>query len=265
MPADSSFAAAAALDRTRLALEHGRLAVAEESLARVLGKPGAVGEQASRLARQLDLFSGRAYRINRRIEDRWATAADQAGELRTHWLYDTQPPPMGPVGEYLERFGREAPDDDRVWLGRADVATRAGRYAEADNWLKQCEARRPDDPDVCQARLFWSLEAGPLDVATHVLTRLPADWFSPAEIAALAARLAALRGDAPAGRSGLGAAARDRARGTARGLAPAGRRGRPRRAAPGPNSWTEPASGGRRSIGPATSTVCGWARSASAT
>ncbi len=263
VPADSSFAAAAALDRTRLALEHGRLAVAEESLARVLGKPGAVGEQASRLARQLDLFSGRAYRINRRIEDRWATAADQAGELRTHWLYDTQPPPMGPVGEYLERFGREAPDDDRVWLGRADVATRAGRYAEADNWLKQCEARRPDDPDVCQARLFWSLEAGRLDVATHVLTRLPADWFSPAEIAALAARLAALRGDAAAERSAL-----ERRLAIEPGDAEAWRgwpTWPPATAAPGPNSWTEPASGGRRSIGPATSTVCGWARSASAT
>ena len=110
---------------------------------------------------------------------------------------------MGPIGEYLERFGREAPDDDRVWLGRADLATRAGRYAEADDWLKQCEARRPDDPDVCQARLFWGLEAGRLDVATHVLTRLSADRFSPAEIAALAARLAALRGDAVAERSAL--------------------------------------------------------------
>ena len=45
----------------------------EESLARVGDAPGAVGDEASRLARQLDLLSGRAYRINRRIEARSAS------------------------------------------------------------------------------------------------------------------------------------------------------------------------------------------------
>ncbi len=203
MPTDSELASEAALDRARLALEHGRLAAAEESLSLVLDKPGVVGDQASRLARQLDLLSGRAYRINRRIEEHWATAADQALELQTHWLYGTQPPPVGPISEYLKRISREAPDDDRVWLGRADLATRAGRYAEADEWLKRCESRRPDDPDVYRARLFWSLEAGRLDIAEEVLPHLSADRFSAAEIAALAVRLAALRGDSAAERAAL--------------------------------------------------------------
>jgi enediyne biosynthesis protein E4 len=99
VPADSPFANDAALDRARLALQHGRLAVAEESLALVLPKTGSVGDKASRLARQLDLFSGRSYRINERIEQHWATAADQAAELQAHWLFDARPPPMGPIGE----------------------------------------------------------------------------------------------------------------------------------------------------------------------
>jgi len=203
VPNDSVVAPRAALDRAKLALERGRLAAAEESLARVVDAPGEVGEGAAKLAQQLDLYLGRADRIVRRIERRWRSARDQAAQLRTHWLFDTQPFPIDSVNEALVRFGREAPDDDRVWLGRADLAVRAGRLEEADAWLKRCEARRPDDPDVWQTRLSWALDAGRVDVAERALARVPADRFSQAEIADLTARLAALRGDTAAERAAL--------------------------------------------------------------
>ena len=41
-----------------------------------------------------------------------------------------------------------APDDDRVWLALADLATRAGRFEEAGDWLARCEQARPDDRAV---------------------------------------------------------------------------------------------------------------------
>ena len=203
IPDGSPFRVRAALERARLALTHGRLAAAESSLARVLDEPGAAGDEASKLAQQLDLFSGRSDRIAGRIERRWRSSADQAGQLRAHWLFGTQPLPFGPVGEALDRFALEAPDDDRVWLGRADLTIRSGRHDEADAWLTKCEGRRPDDPDVRKVRLFWALESGNIDAAVRVLKHLPANRFPPEEVAALASRFAALRGDEPAERAAL--------------------------------------------------------------
>ena len=109
VPAESVLAPRTALERAKLCLAHGRLAAAEESLARIEGSLGPLGEEAARLAQQLDLFSGRAYRIPRRIERRWDSARDQAALLRTHWLYETQPFPVQEVGDALERMSREAP------------------------------------------------------------------------------------------------------------------------------------------------------------
>ena len=203
VPADSPPALRAALDRARLALAHGRLAMAEVSLARVIDEPGEVGDEASKLARQLDLFSGRSDRIAGRIERRWKSAPDQAAQLRTLWLFDTQPLPLGPVSAALDRFGLEAPDDDRVWLGRADLAIRMGRYTEANSWLTKCEARRPADPDVGKVRLFWALESGNADSAVRALGNLPASRVSREEAALVLARLAALRGDEPEERAAL--------------------------------------------------------------
>ena len=42
-----------------------------------------------------------------------------------------------------------APDDDRVWLALADLATRSGRFEEAGDLLTRCERARPDDIRRC--------------------------------------------------------------------------------------------------------------------
>jgi predicted Zn-dependent protease len=204
VPRDSAMAPRAALERGRLALEHGRLAVAEEGLARAAAQGGAIGHEADGLIGQLLLFTGRADALALWFERRWRSGADPAAMLRARWLLDAQPPPVGPVRDALERFGREAPDDDRVWLGRAALASRTGRVDEADAWLSRCEARRPDDPDVARARLEWALAARRPDAAERALARIPADRLAPAAVAAVDARLAALRGDDEAERAALG-------------------------------------------------------------
>ena len=203
VPAGSALAAVTTLDRARLALEHGRLAVAEEALARIAGEPGEVGKEARGLADQVDLYLGRVRPISRRIERRWTSAADLDGQLRLHWLLESQPMPVDPVREALDRFASEAPDDDRVWLARAVLAGRTGRLDEADTWLAKCEARRPDDPEVLRERLNWALDAGRPEAAARAAPRLPADRFEPADVASIEARLADLRGDAEAERRAL--------------------------------------------------------------
>ncbi|WP_422927952.1 FG-GAP-like repeat-containing protein [Singulisphaera sp. PoT] len=203
VPRESVMSPRAALERAQFALDHGRLAVAEESLPLALKGPGELGEKASRLADQLALYTGRCREIARRIESRWWSARNQASLLHMHWLIETQPAAVLAVRESLEQMERKAPEDDRVWLGRANLAMRSGRFDEADAWLKRCEARRPDDPDTCEARLTWALDSRHADAAEHAAEHLPIDRFRPAEVAGLRARFAALRGDAEAEFSAL--------------------------------------------------------------
>ena len=203
VPEGAPFARNSAMERARLALAHGHLEAAEESLKRVPIDASPAGEEGARLSRQLDLFSGRAHRITELIERRWRTGVPTAEELRTHWLFDTQPLPLSAVKEALERFGREAPEDDRVWLGRADLARRLGLYDEADSWLTRCRQRRPDDPDVWRLRLLWALDSGRAAAASEAFAHLPARTFPPPELAGLIARYRAIRGDLPAERAAL--------------------------------------------------------------
>jgi tetratricopeptide (TPR) repeat protein len=203
VPRRSPLATRAALDRARLALDHGRLAVAEEALAPLLREPGEVGERAARMADEVDLYTGRVRAIARRIERRWPSSADGPGLLRMRWQLDTQPFPILSLRAALERMGREAPDDDRVWLGRADLAIRTGETNGAEDWLRRCEARRPDDRDVRRARLAWALAAGRPDAVVEAASHLPASELTPAERAELIARLAAMRGDAATERAAL--------------------------------------------------------------
>ena len=186
------------LDRARLAFDHGRLAKAEASLVPLLVDNGEVGAQASRLADQVDLFMGDRRAISRRIEQRWASSSDQAALLRLHWQLDSQPSQTLAISETLDRMALQAPEDDGVWLGRAKLAIASGRYAEADQLLAKCEARSADAPDVLHARLNWALSSGHLAEASRAASRLPASRFSPGEVAAVIARLAALHGEAGA-------------------------------------------------------------------
>ena len=44
---------------------------------------------------------------------------------------------------FLERAAGLAPEDDRVWLGRANLAIRRGEFDEASRWIDSCLGDRP--------------------------------------------------------------------------------------------------------------------------
>jgi enediyne biosynthesis protein E4 len=73
----------------------------------------------------------------------------------------------------LEGSGRLAPDDDRVWLGRANLAIRTGDMNDAERWLNQCEKKRPDDRAVWRARLQWAMATKRVDAVERAMTHLP--------------------------------------------------------------------------------------------
>ena len=61
--------------------------------------------------------------------------------------------PVDGITFALAKAHKAAPDDDLVWLGLADLATRTGQFGDAGEWLTRCEQARPDDPAVWHARL----------------------------------------------------------------------------------------------------------------
>jgi len=194
VPWDTPWGPSAALRRARLGLRHARLAAAEESLDLALRRGGRPADEAEGLLPSLYWLSGRSDEAARLLRKQWRSAREPAEVLRKLWQFDTEAFPTEGVRDVLEKAGREAPDDDRVWLGRADLATRSGRLDEADGWLSRCEARRPDDPAVWRARLAWALAADRLDEVARVAAHLPADRLSPEQVLRLRARLAASRG-----------------------------------------------------------------------
>lgn len=104
---------------------------------------------------------GRFDEAERLVEERWEHlnemgegASEPAIDLvRMHIQLTFKPNPVKDVRAYLESAASLAPDDDRVWLGRANLAIRTGAYDESRWWLDACLNRRPADLPVWRARL----------------------------------------------------------------------------------------------------------------
>ncbi len=77
--------------------------------------------------------------------------------VRAHIDLRLSPVPVDLIRSALDRAGQLAADDDRVWLGKANLAIREGSYDEAARWLDACQRRRPEDPAVWRSRLDWAV------------------------------------------------------------------------------------------------------------
>ena len=174
IPPDSPFSGRAVAGRMDLLIEQGRLADAEHLIERAADARGSEGSALRMLLIPIFVQEGRAEEAERLIESRWRNldakgegASEQAINLaRLHMELRWNVPPADAVRAYLDQVGRLAPDDDRIWLGRANLAIRAGSYDEAARWIDACLRRRPDDRAVWRARLDWAMRTNRLaDVA----------------------------------------------------------------------------------------------------
>ena len=110
------------------------------------------------------------------------------------WLADeASTAAIDTVERRLDEAIRAAPEDDRVWLGHADLALRKEQFVEAGDWLRKCQARRPDDPVVWRARLEWATASGNVDEATEAMRHVPIGSIEPERLLATRAWLAARR------------------------------------------------------------------------
>lgn len=197
VPRGSPRSTPAALARARtLVGDLGRFAEAEAILEATLRERGGLRAEVRHTLGQLYFWEFRRDAMRRLIREGWAEAPRPAAELRDLWLIDDATTVLNEVRTAVEAAARRAPEDDRVWLARAGLATQTGRFGEAERWLDACAQRRPSDPAVWRARLVWARASGNAAECRLALGHLPADMFSEAELLDLGAWLAARQGNA---------------------------------------------------------------------
>jgi tetratricopeptide (TPR) repeat protein len=211
VPPGSPFSTRAIQGRMDLHLERGRLADAEQLIDEILEDPRIDRFAPSLALRSVYNMEGRVDEAERLIEACWDDL-DKKGEgasekgvrlVRLNIDHATNTASVEAIRLFLEQAAQSAPDDDRVWLGRANLAIRAGTYDEAVRWLDACLRRRPDDVPVWRARLNWAMAVGRVDQARTALKHLPAAESTPAEVQKLAAWFAWRRGDVDSERRAL--------------------------------------------------------------
>jgi predicted Zn-dependent protease len=195
----------------KLEMEVGRLAEAERMIRDAMEHPRTDGPGLSILLGPVYLPQGRLVETLRLIESRW-DALNHAGEgasepainlVRAHIDIRQGPGEIEVIRGALDRGARMEPEDDRIWLAKANLAIRDGSYDEALRWLDACARRRPEDVAVWRTRLSWALATNRIAEARQALTHLPAVVMTPAEVQKLAAWFAAGRGDVESERRAL--------------------------------------------------------------
>ncbi len=166
----------------------GRFSEAED-LAPAFDDPKLAAEARQTCAFILKV-EGRAGEARRIIEGGWRDSPNPVASLREIWRLDHQPLDVELSRGELTRAGAKAPDDDRVWLGRANLAVWEGRFDEAARWLERCLRRRPEDPAVWRACLRCARAADDPVAVWRALEHLTTADLEPADLPAVRAWLA---------------------------------------------------------------------------
>jgi thioredoxin-like negative regulator of GroEL len=197
------FAQRATLARLRLFHDSGRLAHAERIILDAAADPR--NDRTDILYLLVPVYSeiGRSDEAERLIEDRWehlnnaglATQEQSIKLVRLHIALTWEALSPKNLRLFLDQAGRIAPNDDRVWLGRANLAVQTGALDDARQLLDACQRLRPADVPVAKARLRWALAANRLDDVQQALQRIPAAELTEAQIHHLRAWFYSYRGD----------------------------------------------------------------------
>jgi enediyne biosynthesis protein E4 len=207
----SAFSEKAIRGRMRIFHDTGLLASAEQVINEAALDPR--NDRTAVLVSLVPILSelGRVDEAEGLIEDRWEHlnalgqgALEPAIKLvRQHIELTLKRTRAEIIRASLEHASKLAPDDDRVWLGRANQAIRAGELAEAGRLLDACRLRRPEDIPVWRARLSCGMATHQIEVVDEALKHLPTTESNPAEVHRARAWLAAHRGDVASERQEL--------------------------------------------------------------
>ena len=171
--------------------DEGRFAALEVALDAVRNGSGPEAVEAGQSLARLLRFECRFDELRALLREEWARAPDPFRTLQELWLLDVDPVPIEMVRGVLDRASAGAPDDDRVWLGRAKLALWSGRLDEAERWLDSCLERRPADAVVWRAKLDWAMASDRAEEARRALGNLTPRVLPPERVLGLRAWLAA--------------------------------------------------------------------------
>jgi tetratricopeptide (TPR) repeat protein len=201
----------ATLARMRLLYDQGQFAAAEELITKSALDPRAESAHVRVLLVPIFSLLGRIDEAKRLLEN-WWERLDQLGEgaseraidqVRMHIELDLRPNPVDQARADLDEAARRAPNDDRVWLGQANLAIRTARYDEARTLLDQCLKNRPDDIPVWIAMLELGKALDRPDLVEQALSHLPPRALATPETDRIDAWLCAHRGDEKSERRAL--------------------------------------------------------------
>jgi thioredoxin-like negative regulator of GroEL len=196
VPSESPYAGHAAMLRARLHLRSDQLAEAEELLPSALRSSGRHAIEARESLVSLFKLEGRFAEVRALVQGGWDSYPDRIGLLRELATLDSiNPVPVEKIGPALEKAAGNAPDDDRIRLGRANLAIRTGRFEEAGRLLDDCLRRRPKDAAVWKGGLDLAVATGDVLGARRALGHLPPSHVPTEELLALRAWFAARAGD----------------------------------------------------------------------
>ena len=182
----------ATIARARVYTNTGQFSRAEAVL---LSLPRGQDDDSNLVRQAIELLyriEGRTHEVHSLVLESWADSLDPGYTLRRLYLLDDSAFPIEHARRATERG---APDDDRVWIGRANLALWSGRRDEARRWLEACLHLRPDDPAVWSAFLELSRVEHDVDGVRRALDHLPPSWFTRSERLRLRGWLAARIGD----------------------------------------------------------------------
>jgi len=213
IPADSRWAAPAAIEAASAAIALGRIAQAERALRSAMKRPSPELRAIRHLLLVLLGQQGRFDEARNLIEDLWqqtttiptADVAARVVLVREHVGLDLEPFPLTWNLSQLGHTTAAADEADRqaLALARAHLATSAGDFDEATTQLEFCLSRWGDDPTVWKAWLELSLMADRLEAAQQALDHLAADQVSEPGLWDLKAWLARQHQDAHGERKAL--------------------------------------------------------------
>ena len=193
VPRGFAYEPSGAYFEARANLQKGRLRAAERRLVEALGRGGPG-------LNRLRTLLVRVYEVEVRfadtagpLHDSLAEASNPVAVLSQLWSHEQPALPIETLRTALDEADRMAPDDDRVWLGRARLAISIGHWDDAETWLRRC-ADAPDDA-FWMARLEWARGADRPADALDALRRISPGHLSPAARLTWRAWLLEVRGD----------------------------------------------------------------------
>ncbi len=199
----SPFAVRAVIQRALAMMEAGHYTRAEEMLenARIHAK----GSDALGVLHALGVLyeiEGRTNDLRTSMIESWRTTETPALLVRKLAAQETMPLPILNIRQSLEN---NPYNDDRVWLGRANLAAKTGQLEVAGKLIDYCLEKRPNDPVVWRAALELAQMAGDPGRVWRALEHLRFDGLTRAELARIRVWLLSRQGESASERVALSA------------------------------------------------------------